>query len=153
MGVLVVLLEKVTNLRDSDGFGKSDPYVKFELMKDNFVFDKNYGKKESSKKAGVLNPEYNETFEFPDLPSLNNMILKIRIMDSDVGLDDAIGSTEIKLERLGLNETPRAVEEIVEKAKGAGFTCSPTKLLCYCCCALLNPKRSAKIYLKLSYRP
>lgn len=40
MGVLTVVLKKITNLRDEDGLGKSDPYVKFELEKDKWFFDK-----------------------------------------------------------------------------------------------------------------
>lgn len=153
MGVLVVHLVKVENLRDQDGVGKSDPYVKFELMKDNYVFDKNYGKKESTKKKNDINPEYNETFEFPDLPSLNNMVLKIKIMDSDIGMDDAIGSAEIQLERLGLSATPKPVQEVVEKTgPSATAMCSPTQLFCFCCRALLCPKGTPTIYLNLSYR-
>jgi Ca2+-dependent lipid-binding protein len=149
MGVLTIVLEKVTNLRDEDGIGKSDPYVKFELEQDNLIFDKGYGKKESTKKKNVLSPEYDETFEFPDIPSLNNMVLRVKIMDDDIGLDTEIGSCKINLEHLGLTETPKTVEEVVDKKSTKGSICHPCKLLCACCFSLF--KKSATIHLKLSY--
>ena len=34
MPTLTVLLKNITNLADEDHFGKSDPYVKFEIEKD-----------------------------------------------------------------------------------------------------------------------
>jgi Ca2+-dependent lipid-binding protein len=52
MGVVTVTLDKCMNLRDKDGVGRSDPYVVLELVKDRIGFDKNFGKKESSKKSG-----------------------------------------------------------------------------------------------------
>ena len=155
MGVLTILLEKVTNLRDEDGIGRSDPYVKFELEQDNLVFDKGYGKKQSTKKKNVLNPVYHETFEFADIPSLNNMILKVRIMDDDIGRDTPLGSCQIKLKRLRLNENPKSVEEIVEKKEKPKSSCSPIKWICcgICLCCFCRPKsKDATIYLKLSYR-
>ncbi len=100
MGVLTVLLEKIDNLTDKDRIGKSDPYVKFELEKDKLVFDKGYGTKQSTKKSNDLNPEYNEVFEFDGVPSLNNMELKIWIVDGDIGADKRLGYCEIKLEDL-----------------------------------------------------
>ena len=117
MGVLSVKLVKVTNLRDTDGVGKSDPYVKFELEQDNCIFDKGYGKQESTKKSSTMSPVYDETFEFGDIPSLNNMVLKVKIMDKDVGLDDEIGSCKIKLEKLHLTEM-KSMEVVVDKKKG-----------------------------------
>jgi Ca2+-dependent lipid-binding protein len=44
MGVVTVTLLKILNLKDKDGVGKSDPYVKLELVKDRIGFDKKYGK-------------------------------------------------------------------------------------------------------------
>lgn len=78
MGVLTVLLKKISNLRDEDGLGKSDPYVKFELEKDNWFFDKTLDKFQSSKKKNDLNPEYDETFTFEDVPTTDNMLLHIK---------------------------------------------------------------------------
>lgn len=115
MGALTILLEKVDNLRDGDLIGKSDPYVVFELKQDNFVLDKHFGKQESSHKSNVLSPVYNETFHFSEIPSLNNMVLSVTIMDDDIGGDDKLGSCKIKLENLGLTTTPKNVEHVVDR--------------------------------------
>ena len=115
MGVLTIFLEKVDNLRDGDLIGKSDPYVVFELKEDNFVLDKHFGKQESSHKSNVLSPVYNETFHFSDIPSLNKMLLTVKVMDDDFGDDDKLGSCKIKLENLGLTTTPKHVEQAVDR--------------------------------------
>lgn len=78
MGVLTVVLKKITNLRDEDTLGKSDPYVVFELEKDNWVFDKTLGKQQSSKKKNDCNPEYDETFTFENVPTTENMLLHVK---------------------------------------------------------------------------
>lgn len=125
MGVLTVVLEKVTSLSDGDGVGRSDPYLKFELKKDKLMFDKGYGRKKSSKKRNTLNPEYNEIFVFEDVPSMNNMVLEVDIMDNDVGMDDKIGSVDINLETEGLGETPKSIQVVAPTKKGG----SPTVFL------------------------
>lgn len=130
MGKLTVHLWKVDNLCDDDFIGKSDPYVKLELEQDNMIFDKDYGDKQSSKKKNDLNPVYNEDFHFSDIPSLDNMVLKVKIMDDDIGRDEELGSCKIKLEDLGLSSTPKHVEKVVDR-----------KLF----------RSNATIYLKLSY--
>jgi Ca2+-dependent lipid-binding protein len=78
MGVLTVVLVKIANLRDEDGLGKSDPYVKFELEKDKWMFDKTLGKFESTHKKNDCNPEYNETFKFEKVPTMDNMKLHVK---------------------------------------------------------------------------
>lgn len=134
MGVLTVLLEKIDHLRDEDGFGRSDPYVKFELEKDKLLFDKIFGKKESTKKRNDLNPEYNEVFEFEGVPSLNNMVLKIWVLDDDIGLDKKIGSCEINLEKLDLTQDlSDSISKTIERKPGMF-------------------KRDAVIHIKLSFR-
>lgn len=134
MGVLTVLLEKIDHLTDKDGIGRSDPYVKFELEKDKLLFDKGYGKKESTKKRNDLNPEYNEVFEFEGVPSLNNMILKIWVVDDDIGVDKKIGHCEIKLEDLEIKQDlGETVSKVIERKEGFF-------------------KSDAVIHLKLSFR-
>jgi Ca2+-dependent lipid-binding protein len=134
MGVLTVLLEKIDHLSDKDGIGRSDPYVKFELEKDRILFDKGYGKKESTKKRNDLNPEYNEVFEFEDVPSLNNMVLKVWIMDDDIGVDKRIGHCEIKLENLEISQDlGESTSHVVERKHGLF-------------------KRDAVVHLKLAFR-
>ena len=101
MWVLHILLQKCTNLADDDTIGKSDPYVRFELEQDNTFRDKDYGKKCSSKKKDELNPEYNEEFTFSDIPTLHNMVLKVKVMDDDIFSDDKVGKCKIKLDKIG----------------------------------------------------
>lgn len=132
MGVVTVYLEKLTSLRDGDGIGKSDPYVKFHLEQDNMMFDKNYGKQESTHKKNDLNPEYGETFTFEDVPTLNNLVLHVKIMDDDIGKDDKIGACKINLEKAGLTAEPKEFENQIDK-NGGWFS------------------KNAKIYLKISY--
>jgi Ca2+-dependent lipid-binding protein len=78
MGVLTVVLKKIDHLRDKDGFGKSDPYVIFHLKTDNWVRDKDLGTYTSTKKQNEINPVYNETFTFHQVPSLNNLELSAK---------------------------------------------------------------------------
>merc|ERR1712083_28106 len=101
---LRIQLHSLTNLKNADGLfsGKSDPYVMFELEQDNWVRDKDFGKKKSSMKNDDLNPVYDEMFTYCDLPGLENMVLKVKVMDADVVSDDKIGKCKIKLDKLGL---------------------------------------------------
>jgi Ca2+-dependent lipid-binding protein len=133
MGVVTVYLDKISNLRDEDSLGKSDPYVKFHLEQDNSIFDKNYGKKISSKKKNDLNPEYGETFEFPNVPTLKNLVLHVRVLDDDIGFDDVLGSCNINLEKLKEGK-PMEIEKVIEHKKTGGWF-----------------SKKAKIYLKVSY--
>lgn len=112
MGVLTIYLERATNLKDKDTIGKSDPYIKFSLEQDNMLKDKDYGEHKSTTKKGELNPVYEETFTY-EIPTLNNMELSVKVMDDDIGLDDKMGKCKIKLEKLGLSETPMHVDEKV----------------------------------------
>ena len=133
MGRLLVFLEKCEHLKDSDGIGKSDPYVKFELKKDKLVFDRSFGKMESSKKHGDCNPVYNETFTFNSVDSLNKMDLNITVMDDDIGMDDKIGEAHIDLDHALLNATPKDMILVVDKKRFKVFA------------------KEATIHLKLSY--
>jgi Ca2+-dependent lipid-binding protein len=135
MGVLTVYLDKISHLRDADGVGnKSDPYVKFELEKDGWIFDKTLGKFQSTKKQNNLNPDYGETFVFENVPTTDNMVLHVKVMDDDYGFDDSLGGCDIKLERLGLSGTPTDVAEVIDNKKGEGIF-----------------SRKAKIFLQISF--
>ena len=118
---------QVTDIADSEpGFGKSDPYVTFYLEKDKRLFDKGYGKQASTKKKNDLNPVYGETFAFSSIESMKNMVLYLKLMDDDTGIDDRLGKAQLALEGLGITETPKEVVVPIDKKK-------------------------AKIYLKLSF--
>lgn len=91
--------------------GKTDPYVKLELEQDNLIRDKDYGYQKSSVKRGDVNPVWNETFTF-NIPTLNNMVLTMRVFDDDVGSkDDKCGKCKIKLEHEGITSTPKRLEK------------------------------------------
>mmetsp|Transcript_77946 Transcript_77946/g.108309 ORF Transcript_77946/g.108309 Transcript_77946/m.108309 type:complete len:137 (+) Transcript_77946:138-548(+) len=134
MGVLKVLLKKITNLRDEDTLGKSDPYVKFELEKDNWLFDKTLDKFQSTKKKNDCNPEYDETFTFEEVPTTENMLLHIKVMDDDFGFDDNLGGCTIHLEKLDLSEEPTEVDAVIDNKEGGGWF-----------------SKKAKIYLEIAY--
>ena len=116
MGKIKVFLDKITNLADTDVIGKADPYVIFHLEQDNIMFDKNYGKKKSTKKKGDLNPVYGETFEWDDVKSLKNLVLWVKVMDDDFGImnDDKLGKCKIDLEELGLSATPTGTDRVID---------------------------------------
>merc|ERR1712130_302544 len=101
---------------NKDVFSKTDPYIKFEIEQDNWLRDYDYGRQISSKKQDDLNPIYGETFYF-NLPTLKNMILKIKVMDDDgiLSKDDKVASCKIKLSELGLTTHPKPVEKVIDR--------------------------------------
>ena len=108
--------------------------MKFYLEQDNFIRDKGYGKQTSSKKRNELNPVYEETFTFEDVPTLNNMILWAKVMDDDIGFDDKIGDGKVNLEKLKPDAEGKEVEIVVDPKKGGGWF-----------------SKKAKMFLKISY--
>jgi hypothetical protein len=64
--------------------------VKFELEKDNWVMDKDYGDRKSSRKGGETSPEYHEIFTWDGVDSLNNMVLRCKVMDDDPAFDGTL---------------------------------------------------------------
>ena len=110
MPKLTVELVKIINLTDDSSADKADPYVKFELIQNNVGWrnDEKFGKMISSKKKNERDPVYNETFVFDDIETLDNMELKIKVMDDDEGKsrDDKLGGCKIKLEKLDLEPIP-----------------------------------------------
>eukprot|EP00585_Thalassiosira_rotula_P003835 CAMPEP_0196159848 /NCGR_PEP_ID=MMETSP0910-20130528/46527_1 /TAXON_ID=49265 /ORGANISM="Thalassiosira rotula, Strain GSO102" /LENGTH=131 /DNA_ID=CAMNT_0041424773 /DNA_START=103 /DNA_END=498 /DNA_ORIENTATION=+ len=112
MGILTIYLDRATNLKDKDTIGKSDPYIKFELEQNNTFKDKDYGEMKSTTKSNELNPVYEETFHF-NIPTIENMELTCKVMDDDTLKDDKMGKCKIKLEKLGLSDTPTPVKEKV----------------------------------------
>jgi len=102
MPTLTVHLYKITNLCDDAFVDTADPYVKFELEKNNLFFDEDFGEVVSSKKKNDMNPVYSEDFKFV-IPNLDNMELKVTVMDDDTGSDDILGGCLINLEKLELS--------------------------------------------------
>ena len=85
----------------------------FELEQDNAFFDKDFGEMKSTKKKNEQNPVYGEDFNF-NIPTLNNMELKVKVMDDDVGPDEELGSCKIKLEKLDLGPEPIDIKRKVD---------------------------------------
>lgn len=56
---------------------------------------------------------YGETFIW-NVETLNNMELTIKVMDDDIASDDQIGKCKIKLEDMGLSDTPMEVKRKVD---------------------------------------
>mmetsp|Transcript_21616 Transcript_21616/g.60099 ORF Transcript_21616/g.60099 Transcript_21616/m.60099 type:complete len:133 (+) Transcript_21616:160-558(+) len=132
MGILKVRLVKATNLADKDYFGKSDPYVRLDLKQDNYLLDVDYGYQRSSIKKNNLNPVWNEDYSF-NIPTLKNMVLKLRVMDSDFGTrDDQCGWCKIRLDKEGITSSPKNIEKIVDR-----------KLI----------RANGKIFVSISYKP
>ncbi|KAL3790501.1 hypothetical protein ACHAWO_010224 [Cyclotella atomus] len=121
MGKVTITLEKLKNLKDTDGaVNHPDPYVTFELEKNNFgPLDKKYGKHTSTTKKCTCNPHYDETFVFEDVNTLENLELQIKVYDSDWGKDDHLGQKTIKLEsKLTPGEEVEFDEDLDKDHKG-----------------------------------
>ncbi|KAG7340523.1 C2 domain containing protein [Nitzschia inconspicua] len=119
MGVVTVVLEKMSHLKDTDGaMNHPDPYVTFHLEEDNIILDKNLGKQQSSTKKCTCNPTYNETFTFNNVDSLKNVVLMVRVFDEDFGRDDAMGKLRIKLDEEAL--TPGEFKNFNQKLEKSG---------------------------------
>ncbi|KAG0229517.1 hypothetical protein BGW42_001545 [Actinomortierella wolfii] len=88
-GQLYVKLNRATNLRDKDWFGKSDPFVEMWL-------EKHY--KSRSKDTKGLNPVFNETFCFWVRNGQNT--LYVRAVDKDTFSNDKIGEAKISLDQV-----------------------------------------------------
>lgn len=115
MGVLTVKVVKASHLADKDLMGKTDPYVKLELEQDNLIRDKDYGYQKTSVKQGDVNPVWNESFNF-NIPTLDNMVLTLRVYDSDIGSkDDKAGWCKIKLEHEGISSSPKRIEKTIDR--------------------------------------
>jgi len=68
------------------------------------------------KKKDEQNPEYNEEFNFT-LETLENRVLKVKVMDDDIGSDEKLGSAEIKLDEQDLQPGEmKEIEAIPKKA-------------------------------------
>ncbi|CAB9513106.1 Synaptotagmin-9 [Seminavis robusta] len=116
MGVLTVFLDKATNLADTDFIGKTDPYVIFDLKQDNWLQNRDYGYQRSSTKSNDLHPVYGETFIWKNIEDIENLVLKVRIMDADFGSrDDKVGNCTIQLDKLGLSSRPMNVDRVVDR--------------------------------------
>jgi Ca2+-dependent lipid-binding protein len=78
--------------------------------------DKDFGYQKSSIKNGDLNPVWNEDFQFSNVPDLDNMVLTLKVMDSDIGSkDDKCGKCKIKLEHENITSTPKRFVKTIDR--------------------------------------
>ena len=78
--------------------------------------DKDFGYQKSSIKQGDLNPVWNEDFVFSNVPDLDNMVLTLKVMDSDIGSkDDKCGKCKIKLEHEGISSQPKRFVKTIDR--------------------------------------
>jgi hypothetical protein len=133
MGVVTVYFDKINNNRqDADSLDKSDPCVMFRLEQDTFFSDGGI----NSKRREMSTPQfcrYGETFEFPKVATIQNLVLHVRVLDDNCGRDNILGFCPINLEKLK-EGGKMEIEKALQQRKPGGWL-----------------SKKAKIYLKVSY--
>ena len=99
--------------------------VRSRLGWQGFFSDETIATAQSSKKKDEPNPEYNEEFNFT-LETLENRVLKVKVMDDDIGSDEKLGSAELKLDEQDLQ--PGEMKEIEAKVDDNWFSADA---ICY----------------------
>jgi hypothetical protein len=80
-----ITVERAEGLKDMERFSKSDPYVKLSFA----------GKTHKTKVIkNDRSPTWNETFEY-NVRSGTQHTIQVKLLDSDVGLDDTIGEATV----------------------------------------------------------
>ena len=89
-GALALTVVEARLTRDTEAFGKMDPYVKISTRQEMY--------KTTVKQGAGKTPAWNETFNL-DVKYIGDD-LTIEVFDEDVGSDDKIGESVIKLSAL-----------------------------------------------------
>ena len=105
---LTVVEAKLT--RDTETFGKMDPYVKIQTRQQNF--------KTGTKDGAGKTPVWNETFQI-DVKYIGDDV-QLQVYDEDPGSDDQIGVAVIKLSALCANNGIDDWFQIAHRGRGAG---------------------------------
>mmetsp|Transcript_5525 Transcript_5525/g.12055 ORF Transcript_5525/g.12055 Transcript_5525/m.12055 type:complete len:219 (+) Transcript_5525:73-729(+) len=110
---LTVKVVKATDLRGEDRVGTSDVFVKLELYKDEYgPINTPLGEGKTSV-IKSLAPVWNEDFLFL-VPSTDDVVLKLKVLDEDLGFDDKMGECKIKLDDYRLSSTPTEVTKVID---------------------------------------
>ncbi|KAG2432134.1 hypothetical protein HXX76_009060 [Chlamydomonas incerta] len=111
-GVMSVTLEFAKDLKDSDWFGKQDPYCIIRVGGQTF--------RTRTAVDGGRNPVWNETFRFN---VINENSVDVEIKDEDVGRDDLIGTATFSLAKARESGADRIQAGVVSKKsrKQRGF--------------------------------
>jgi len=96
--------------RDTEFFGKMDPFVKINYMGQKF--------KTKVHNSGGKNPIWNETIDFR--PSGMDTDIEFVVLDEDLTTDDFIGSCIVKVRPLVQNNGVREWFTLMYKSKSAG---------------------------------
>ena len=86
-GALALTVIEARLTRDTEAFGKMDPYVKISTRQQNF--------KTAVKSGAGKTPTWNETFNI-DVKYIGDDLI-MEVFDEDVGSDDKIGESTVKL--------------------------------------------------------
>ncbi|KAG2432135.1 hypothetical protein HXX76_009061 [Chlamydomonas incerta] len=111
-GVMSVTMEFAKDLKDSDWFGKQDPYCIIRIGGQTF--------RTRTAVDGGRNPVWNETFRFN---VINENSVDVEIKDEDVGRDDLIGNATFSLAKARESGADRIQAGVVSKKsrKQRGF--------------------------------
>jgi Ca2+-dependent lipid-binding protein len=92
-GKLNLIIKEAKLTRDTDTFGKMDPYISLSLREQSF-------KTKVLKKGGAA-PVWDESFDF-DVKYIGDN-LSLTVFDQDVTSDDKVGEVSIKISSLCTN--------------------------------------------------
>merc|ERR1711970_1073112 len=93
-GQIFITVYKARNIEKKGMFGKADPYVKITLEKQ---------KSKSTTVKNDHNPEWNFKSSFDVDPNITENI-HIEVFDEDLGKDDSLGYTSLKIDELQENK-------------------------------------------------
>ena len=109
-GALALTVIEARLTRDTETFGKMDPYVKISTRQQEF--------KTNVKNGAGKTPVFNQTFNI-DVKYVGDD-MTIQVFDEDVGSDDVVGVATIKLSALCVNNGIDEWFQIAHKGKSAG---------------------------------
>ena len=109
-GSLALTVIEARLTRDTETFGKMDPYVKISTRQQNF--------KTAVKNGAGKTPVWNQTFNI-DVKYVGDD-MTIQVFDEDVGSDDKVGEASIKLSSVCIGNGIDEWFTIQHKGKSAG---------------------------------
>lgn len=121
-GILIIKFIEAKLTRDTEWFGKMDPYCKIEGPNGMIFKTKVHNK-------GGKNPKWGDEFEIP-FKSMEEDI-KIWVMDEDVTTDDNVGMAVLKCKSLAINNGVNSWYDITYNAKVSGKIHLLTKFATY----------------------
>lgn len=118
-GILKFKVKEARLFRDTETFGKMDPYVILEFKEHKF--------KTKTHENGGKNPKWHDEFELKIYDLRDEM--KFTVMDEDVGKDDKVGYGVVKMSALVINHGVHDWFSIYYENKPAGQVLFETKYI------------------------